>query len=99
RGTIVGKIHGWPFAHDDPSGDPGEGLFSYRTEFTVTRVSQDKLPEAAEGMRTIYFHADRAAASLDQPASISSGQPIIRDSVRLLFSFAAQGSVEIAITS
>jgi len=99
RGTTVGIIHGWPFPHDDPGGDPGEGLFAYRTEFTVTRVSQDKLPEAAEGTRTIYFHADRAAISLEHPASVSSGQPIIRDLVRLLFSFAANGSVEIAITS
>ncbi|MGO9607503.1 MAG: hypothetical protein ACLQAT_29585 [Candidatus Binataceae bacterium] len=99
RGTTLGIIHGWPFPHNEPSGDPGEGLFTYRTDFIVTRISQDKLPEAAEGIRTIYFHADRAAISLEQPASISSGQPIIHDSVRLLFSFSASGSVEIAITS
>ena len=99
RGTIVGKIHGWPFPHADTAGDPGEGLFSYRTEFTVSRSGSDKLPEAGRGTRTIYFHPDRGMLSLDQPSSLTAGQAVIRDSVKLLFSFESRDRVEIATTS
>ncbi len=99
QGTIFGKVHGWPFPHADAGGDTGEGLFTYRTDFTVTRSATNKLPEAASGIRTVYFHPDRQTLSLSQPMAMSTGQPIIRDSVKVLFSFEGQGSVEIAETS
>lgn len=99
RGTIIGKIHGWPFPHADSSGDPGEGLFTYRTDFTVARSDKDKLPEAARGVRTIYFHPDRSPMSLEQPASLAMGQAVIRDSVKLQFAFESRDRVEITNTS
>ena len=99
HGTIVGKIHGWPFPYADLSGDSGEGLFSYRTDFTVTRVAKDRRPAVAEGVRTVYFHPDRAPVSLNQPASLALGRPVIRDSVKLRFTFESQATVEIAETS
>ncbi|GEM_PF-6551958 len=98
RGTIVGKIHGWPFAHVHPAGDQGEGLFTYRTDFTVTRSGGNQLPEAAQGTRTVYFHPDRAPMALDQPAAVSDGQPIIRDSVQMFFSFEPNGDVDLTET-
>src|SRR5215469_206011 len=76
RGSIVGKIHGWPFPHRDDGGDTGEGLFTYRTDFTFSRSARNRLPAA--------------------PAS---GQPIIRDSVKLLFSFQSRDRAEVASTA
>src|SRR5262249_12118629 len=35
--VMVGRIHGWPFPHEDPSGDFGEGLFGYRVEAVASR--------------------------------------------------------------
>ena len=99
RGSIVGKIHGWPFPHRDEGGDTGEGLFTYRTDFTVSRSAKDGLPEAAEGTRTVYFHHNRSPMSLEQTAALASGQQIIRDSARLLFSFQSRDRAEVAITA
>jgi hypothetical protein len=99
QGTIVGKIHGWPFPYSDLSGDSGEGLFSYRTDFIVTRATKEKQPAAAEGVRTVYFHPNRQPMSLDNLASFTPGRPIIRDAVRLSFSFEPRGTVKIAETS
>jgi hypothetical protein len=99
RGSIVGKVHGWPFPHADANGDPGEGLFTYRTDFNVARSDKGKLPEAATGVRTIYFHADRTPISLQQPASLASGQAVIRDSVQIQFAFESPDRVEITNTS
>jgi hypothetical protein len=99
RGSIVGKIHGWPFPHRDDGGDTGEGLFTYRTDFTVTRSARDQLPEAADGTRTVYFHPKRLPMSLEQTAALASGQPIIRDSVKLQFSFQSRDRAEVASTA
>lgn len=99
RGSIVGKIHGWPFPHLDKGGDTGEGLFTYRTDFTVSRSAKDQLPEAADGTRTVYFHRNRLPMSLEQSAALASGQPIIRDSVRLLFSFESHDRAEVATSA
>ena len=99
RGSIVGKIHGWPFPHRDDGGDTGEGLFTYRTDFTVSRSARDRMPEAADGTRTVYFHPNRLPMSLDQTAALASGQPIIRESVRLLFSFQSRDRAEVASTA
>jgi len=99
RGSIVGKIHGWPFPHLDKGGDTGEGLFTYRTEFTVSRSAKDRLPEAADGARTVYFHPNRLPMSLEQTAALASGQPIIRDSVKLRFSFQSRDRGEVATTA
>src|SRR5262249_49811337 len=75
RGSIVGKIHGWPFPHLDQGGDTGEGLFTYRTDFTVSRSAKSRLAEAADGTRTVYFHPNRLPMSLEQTAALTSGQP------------------------
>jgi hypothetical protein len=99
HGSIVGKIHGWPFPHLDKAGDSGEGLFTYRTDFTVSRSAQDRLPEAAQGTRTVYFHPQRLPMSLEQTAALTSGQPIIRDSVNLIFSFESRNRAEVATTA
>ena len=99
RGSIVGKIHGWPFPHLDKGGDTGEGLFTYRTDFTVSRSAKDRLPEGADGSRTVYFHPNRLPMSLEQTAALASGQPIIRDSVKLLFSFQSRDRAEVATTA
>ena len=74
RGSIVGKIHGWPFPHRDDGGDTGEGLFTYRTDFTVSRSARNRLPEAADGTRTVYFHPNRLPMSLEPTAALASGQ-------------------------
>jgi hypothetical protein len=98
RGTIRGIIHGWPFAHTDPSGDFGEGLFTYQIDFVVTSRAGDnaRLPGRARGKRTVYFHPDRALISIDDAAAFSAGQPIITDSVDISFSFdSTASSVEI----
>ncbi len=94
RGTIRGVIHGWPFAHTDPSGDFGEGLFTYRIDFIVTSPAPDnsRLPAQARGRRTVYFHPDRAQISIDDAAAFSQGQPIITDSVEISFSFSSTAS-------
>lgn len=99
HGSIVGKIHGWPFPHRDDGGDTGEGLFTYRTDFTVTRSAKEQLPEAAEGTRTVYFHPNRLPMSLEQTGALASGQAIIRDSVKLLFSFESRDRAEVATTA
>ena len=99
HGAITGKIHGWPFAHTDKSGDSGEGLFSYRTEFTVTSAGSDKMPVEAEGTRTVYFHPDRLPMSLDQIGALASGQAVIRDQVTLRFSFQNSEAVNIGMSS
>src|SRR5262245_40707071 len=99
RGSIVGKIHGWPFPHRDEGGDTGEGLFTYRTDFAVSRSAKDRWPEAADGTRTVYFHPNRLPMSLEQTVALTSGQPIIRDSVNLLFSFQSRDRAEVATTA
>ncbi|MFZ0660580.1 MAG: hypothetical protein WAM05_17810 [Candidatus Binataceae bacterium] len=93
-GTIRGVIHGWPFAHTDPSGDFGEGLFTYRIDFVVTsRAGENaRLPGHARGKRTVYFHPDRAPVSIDDAAAFSNGQPIITDTVDIAFSFDSTAS-------
>jgi hypothetical protein len=93
-GTIRGVIHGWPFAHTDPSGDFGEGLFTYRIDFVVTsRAGENaRLPGHARGKRTVYFHPDRAPVSIDDAAAFSNGQPIITDTVDISFSFDSTAS-------
>ncbi|MGC1677016.1 MAG: hypothetical protein WA740_05740 [Candidatus Binataceae bacterium] len=94
RGTIRGIIHGWPFAHTDPSGDFGEGLFSYQIDFVATSKAPEnpRLPGHARGKRTVYFHPDREPISLGDAAAFSAGQPIITDSVEISFSFDSTGS-------
>ena len=57
------------------------------------------MPEAADGMRTVYFHPNRLPMSLEQTAALASGQPIIRDSVKLLFSFQFRDRAEVASTA
>src|SRR6516165_1707985 len=99
RGSIVGKIHGWPFPHRDDGGDTGEGLFTYRTDFTVSRSARNRSPEAADGTRTVYFHPNRLPMSLEPTAALASGQPIIGDSVKLRFSFQSQDRAEVASTA
>ncbi|MGB6551958.1 MAG: hypothetical protein WBE78_00605 [Candidatus Binataceae bacterium] len=93
-GTIRGVIHGWPFAHTDPSGDFGEGLFTDRIDFVVTsRAGENaRLPGHARGKRTVYFHPDRAPVSIDDAAAFSNGQPIITDTVDISFSFDSTAS-------
>ena len=98
QGTIVGRIHGWPFPYGDPSGDTGEGLFTYTTDLTVTRYANDKLPEAARGTRTVYFNASRPPLSLEDPGAFGSGTPIIRDSVYMQFAFDNKERLEITVT-
>lgn len=98
RGTVRGVIHGWPFAHADPGGDFGEGLFTCQIDFVVTARAANgaKLPTRARGTRTVYFHPDREPISIGQAAAFSSGQPIITDSVELTFSFdSADNSVRV----
>jgi len=95
-GTIVGMLNGWPFPHASKDGSYAEGAFTYRTEFSVTRAGADGMPLAAEGVKTIYFHPENEPVSLDSPAALSSGQPIIRDSVTLTFSRNPDSSVAIA---
>jgi len=94
RGTIRGIIHGWPFAHADPGGDFGEGLFTYRIDFVVTERAADgaRMPLRARGERTVYFHPDRAPISFAQAGAFSAGQPIISDTVELTFSFDSNAS-------
>lgn len=94
RGTIRGIIHGWPFAHTDPSGDFGESLFTYRIDFVVTApaASNPGLPGQARGKRTVYFHPDRAPVSIDDASGFSQGQPIITNTVEISFSFDSTAS-------
>jgi hypothetical protein len=97
-GKIVGRIHGWPFPHTDPNGDFGENLFTYEIDFTVTRLKPGNPPEplSGHGTRRVYFHPDRAPASLSDIASFTSAQPVIVDSVDLSFDFGPDpGQVEI----
>jgi hypothetical protein len=89
RGTIRGIIHGWPFAHADPGGDFGEGLFTYRINFIVTARAADgaRMPLRARGERTVYFHPDREPISIEQTDAFSAGEPVITDTVELAFAF------------
>jgi hypothetical protein len=98
-GAIVGKIHGWPFPYADLSGDTGEGLFTYRTDFTVTHIGKDGMPAAGRGVRTVYFHPDRRPISLEQLNAFATGKPIVRDSSSLFFDFKNKDTVDIAITA
>ncbi len=98
RGTIRGIIHGWPFAHADPGGDFGEGLFTDRIDFVVTERAADgaRMPLRARGKRTVYFHPDRAPVSFAQAGAFTAGQPIISDTVELAFSFDSNaGTVQV----
>jgi hypothetical protein len=91
---ILGRIHGWPFPHEDPSGDFGEGLFSYRVDLTSIRVAtgRDGLPTAASGIRRVYYHAYPSRFGFGDPSSFSAGEPIIRDAAQLTFNFSPDRS-------
>jgi hypothetical protein len=93
-GTISGVIRGWPFAHADPGGDFGEGLFSYRINFVVTKTAANgaNSPLQARGVRTVYFHPDRAAASIGPSGAPSGGEAIITDTVDMSLSFGPTAS-------
>ncbi|HEY6395647.1 MAG TPA: hypothetical protein VIX12_09535 [Candidatus Binataceae bacterium] len=88
--AIDGRIHGWPFAHFEPNGDVGEGLFSYCQELTVT-VSRDGRPMSARGVETVYFHPDRERFDFRKPDSFTQGEPIERTTVLATFEFSADG--------
>ena len=94
RGSISGIIHGWPFAHADPDGDFGEGLFSYRIDFVVTKSGTDaaRMPLRARGERIVYFHPDRTAASIGPAGAAPGGEAIITDAIEMSFSFDSPAS-------
>jgi hypothetical protein len=95
---ILGKIHGWPFPYEDPSGDFGEGLFSYRTELSMTGAT-GKLPERANGVRRVYYHPGDTA-SFQNGRSFAEGEPVISDSVDATFAFSAdRNHVDVTMVS
>ena len=101
-GRLIGRLHGWPFAHADSSGDPGEGLFTYRIDFVVTgtKKGDPNLPTAASGRRLVYFHQERGIPSFDRTVDFSEGQVIIQDASELSFSFdSGNKEVKVAINS
>ncbi len=89
RGEILGKVHGWPFPHSDPSGEFGEGLFSYRTDLVVkhTSTGATDVRESATGMRSLYYHGAETAVSFDQPDGFSAGEAVIKDAVDIDLTF------------
>jgi len=89
RGEMLGMVHGWPFPHTDPSGEFGEGLFSYRTALVLrpTSAGANDVRETASGMRSLYYHGGEMALSFDQPDGFSAGEAVTKDAVDLDLTF------------
>jgi len=89
RGEILGKVHGWPFPHTDPSGEFGEGLFSYRTDLVIKPPSAgaSDFRETASGTRSLYYHDGETDLSFDQPGGFSAGEAVIKDAVDIDLTF------------
>jgi hypothetical protein len=87
-GAIIGELHGWPFPHLEGSEGISTGTFTYVGRFQVIAKSDDDgMPAGAEGMRTVYFHADPPHLNFADPHGYALGQEAALDAISMSFSF------------
>jgi hypothetical protein len=86
-GSLIGELHGWPFPHLVAGEGISIGAFSYVGQFKVVSRSEDAMPSAAQGTRTVYFQETSPELDFSNPHSYAVGQEVAVDAISMSFSF------------